>query len=65
MFDQFRNINRRSGQFLRAVLVAVLAAITGCDKKVAWKGVSTDSRDAGRVTSSDAAPGEPADDKPR
>jgi len=65
MFDRFRNNSRRNGRALRAVFLALLAAITGCDKKVAWRGVSTDSRDAGRSTNPDAARGEPADGNTR
>jgi hypothetical protein len=65
MFDQFRTISRKRGRTLLAALVALIAAITGCDKKVAWRGVSTDSRDAGRSTSPDAARGEPADGNTR
>ena len=65
MFDQFRNISRKRGQALLAALVALIAAITGCDKKVAWRGVSTDSRDGGQAASTDAAPGEPANGQPR
>ncbi len=65
MFDQFRSINRKRGRTLLATLVALFAAITGCDKKVEWRGVSTDSRDAGRVTSSDAVPEEPIDGNTR
>jgi hypothetical protein len=61
MLEQFKNISRKRGQALLASLVALIAAITGCDKKVDWRGVSTDSRDAGRSTSPVAAPGEPAD----
>jgi len=65
MFDQFRTISRKRGRTLLAALVALIAAITGCDKKVAWRGVSTDSRDAERSTSPDAARGEPADGNTR
>jgi hypothetical protein len=61
MLEPFKNISRKRGQALLASLVALIAAITGCDKKVDWRGVSTDSRDAGRSTSPVAAPGEPAD----
>jgi hypothetical protein len=61
MFDQFRTISRKRGRTLLAALVALIAAITGCDKKVEWRGVSTDSSDAGRVTSPDAVPEEPID----
>jgi hypothetical protein len=65
MFDQLRTISRKRGRTLLAALVALIAAIPGCDKKVAWRGVSTDSRDAGRVTSSDAAPEGPIDGNTR
>jgi hypothetical protein len=30
------------------VLIALLAMLTGCDKKVAWRGVGTDSKEADR-----------------
>jgi hypothetical protein len=65
MLEQFKNISRKRGQALLASLVALIAAITGCDKKVDWRGVSTDSRDAGRSTSPVAARGEPADGNTR
>ena len=65
MFEQFKNISRRRGQALLAALVALVAAITGCDKKVEWRGVSTDSRDGGQAASTDAPPGEPANGQPR
>ncbi|GEM_PF-1240289 len=65
MLEQFKNISRKRGRALFAALVALIAAITGCDKKVAWRGVSTDSRDAGRSTNPDAARGEPADGNTR
>ena len=61
MLEQFKNISRKRRRTLLAALVALIAAITGCDKKVAWRGVSTDSRDSGQAASTDAARGEPAD----
>ena len=45
MFAQFTFKARQLGLFLRAVLIALLAMLTGCDKKVAWRGVGTDSKD--------------------
>ena len=63
MLEQFKNISRKRGRAFLAAFVALIAAITGCDKKVAWRGVSTDSRDGGQSTSPDAAQGEPADGK--
>ena len=65
MLDQFKNVTRKFVQALLAALVALVAAITGCDKKVAWRGVSTDSRDRGQAASTDAPPGEPANGKHR
>ena len=65
MFDHFRSISRRRGRTLDAALIAFIAAITGCDKKVDWRGVGTDSRDGGHAVRTDATPGEPADGQPR
>ena len=65
MVEQFKNISRKRGRALLAALVALITASTGCDKKVAWRGVSTDSRDSGQAASTDAAPGEPANGQPR
>ena len=64
MFERFSNLSRRRGRALRAVLIAMLAAITGCDKKVAWRGVSTDRKAAGRAANPDATTRGPADGKP-
>ena len=65
MLEQFKIITCKRARTLLAALVALIAAIHGCDKKVAWRGVSTDSRDAGQSTSPEAKQGEPADDNPR
>jgi hypothetical protein len=46
MLEQSKNISRKCRQALLAALVALIAAVTGCDKKVAWRGVGTDSKDA-------------------
>ena len=46
MFARFTFKARQFGLFLRAVLIALLALFTACDKKVAWRGVGTDSKDA-------------------
>jgi hypothetical protein len=46
MFARFTLKARQFGLFLRAVLIALLAMLTACDKKVAWRGVGTDSKDA-------------------
>jgi hypothetical protein len=65
MLEGFKNVSRKRGRAFLAVLVALLAAIAGCDKKVNWRGVSTDSGDRGQAASTDALPGEPADGQPR
>ena len=57
MLEQFKTISSKRGRALLAALVALIAAITGCDEKVAWRGVSTDSKDGGQAASTDAAPG--------
>jgi hypothetical protein len=48
MFARFTFKARQFGLLLRTVLIALVAILTGCDKKVAWRGVGTDSRDADR-----------------
>ena len=58
MLDQFKNVSRKRMQALLAALVALVAAITGCDQKVAWRGVTTDSSDHGQATTTAAPPGE-------
>ena len=45
MFVRFKFKARKFGLFLRAVLLTLLAMLTGCDEKVAWRGVGTDSKD--------------------
>jgi hypothetical protein len=65
MFDRFRCIRRRTGSSLLTILVALLATIAGCDKKVAWKGVSTDSREQGQGRGSADIREEPSHGEPR
>jgi hypothetical protein len=65
MLEKLKNIGRRRGRALLAALAALVTAIAGCDKKVDWRGVSTDSRDEGRAGPTDAVPGESANDKRR
>jgi hypothetical protein len=65
MLEQFKNISRKRGRALLAALVALIAASTGCDKKLAWRGVSTDSREGSQAAGTDAAPGEPTHDQAR
>ena len=58
MLGQFKNVTRKRVQGLLAALVALVAAITGCDQKVAWRGVTTDSSDHGQAATTAAPPGE-------
>jgi len=46
MFVRFMFKARQFGLFLRAVLFTLLAMLAGCDQKVAWRGVGTDSKNA-------------------
>ena len=41
MLDQFKNVTHKRVQALLAVLVALVAAIAGCDSKPGWRGVRT------------------------
>ena len=43
MLDRFRNLSRSAGRLLRALVVALLAAVAGCDRKPQWRGVGTDA----------------------
>ena len=36
---------RNSGLVIRAALISSLACLAGCDKRVAWKGVATDTKE--------------------
>ena len=57
MLDQFENVTRKRVQALLAALVALVAAIAGCDQKPRWRGVRTDVGDARPAPNSDASPG--------
>ena len=57
MLDQFKNVTRKRAQALLAVLVALVAAIAGCDSKPGWRGVRTDVGDARPAPNPDASPG--------
>ena len=60
MFDQLRILDRKRRRTFLAALTALIAAMTGCDRKPQWRGVGTDSRDNSQAGNNDAAPGEPA-----
>jgi hypothetical protein len=65
MLEQFKSISRRRGQALLATLMTLVAAIAGCDKKVDWRGVSTDGREGGKEAHTDAVPGESSNGRPQ
>ncbi|MFO0846893.1 MAG: hypothetical protein U0797_31765 [Gemmataceae bacterium] len=58
MLIRFELELRRLGMMLRALLVGVLAALAGCDRKAAWRGVGTDGDEprpmAGQASGGDA-----------
>ena len=56
MFARIRIIGRGARYCLRTILVALLAAMAGCDRKPQWRGVGTDVGDARPVPNSDASP---------
>jgi hypothetical protein len=57
MLDQFKNVTRKRVQALLAVLVALVAAIAGCDSKPGWRGVRTGTVYARPAPNPDASPG--------
>jgi hypothetical protein len=48
MFHRLRFQVRRSCTSLRTSLIALLAVLTGCDRKPQWRGIHTDRSDAAR-----------------
>jgi hypothetical protein len=46
MLARIRIIVRGAGCFLHTIIVALLAAVAGCDQKPQWHGVGTDAGDA-------------------
>jgi hypothetical protein len=57
MFTRIRIIGRGAGCCLRTIIVVLLAAIAGCDRKPQWRGVRTDAVYARSAPNSDASPG--------
>jgi hypothetical protein len=53
MLDSLKLKVRKSGLVIRAALISSLAFLAGCDKRVAWKGVATDTKDDKGSTSPD------------
>ena len=57
MFARIRIIGRGAGSCLSRIILALLAAITGCDRKPEWRGVGTDAAAARPAPNPEAAPG--------
>ena len=57
MFARFRSLSRSAGRLLRTLILALLAAVAGCDQKPRWRGVGTDAGDARPAPNPDASPG--------
>ena len=57
MFARIRIIGRDAGSCLRTIIVALLAAVAGCDRKPQWRGVGTDVGDARPAPNPYASPG--------
>ena len=57
MLDRSRSLSPSAGRLLRTLVVALLAAVAGCDRKPQWRGVGTDARDARPAPNPDASPG--------
>ena len=57
MFARIRIIGRGAGRRLGRILVALLAAGAGCDRKPQWRGVGTDAGEARPAPNPDASSG--------
>jgi hypothetical protein len=57
MCDRIRIAGRGAGCCLRTIIVALLAAVAGCDQKPQWRGVGTDAADARPAPNPDASSG--------
>ena len=57
MLDRFRSLSPSAGRLLRTLVVALVAAVAGCDRKPQWRGVGTDAGDARPAPNPDASPG--------
>jgi hypothetical protein len=56
MFDRFRTLSPSAGRLLRTLVIALLAAVAGCDRKPQWRGVGTDAGNARPAPNPDAFP---------
>ena len=57
MLARIRIIGRGARWCLRTIIVALLAAVAGCDRKPQWRGVTTDAVYARPAPNPDASPG--------
>ena len=57
MLDRFRILSPSAGRLLRTLVVALLAAVAGCDRNPQWRGVRTDTVNARPAPNPDASPG--------
>jgi hypothetical protein len=57
MFARISIISRGAGCSLRTIIVALLAAVAGCDQKPQWHGVRTDAVDVRPAPNPDASSG--------
>ena len=57
MFARIRIIGRGAGSCLSRIILALLAAITGCDRKPQWRGGGTHAADARPAPKPPAYPG--------
>jgi hypothetical protein len=57
MLDHFRTLGPSAGRLLRALVVALLPAVAGCDRKPQWRGARTDAVYARPAPNPDASPG--------
>ena len=57
MFARISIIGRGAGCCLRTIIVVLLAAVAGCDRKPQWRGVRTDVGYARPAPNPDASPG--------
>ena len=57
MLDRFTSLSPSAGRLLRTLVVTLLAAVAGCDRKPQWRGVGTDVGDVRPAPNPDTSPG--------
>jgi hypothetical protein len=65
MLARFSSLSPGAGRLLRTLVVALLPAVAGCDRKPQWRGAGTDAGDARQAPGHEADPGGPSDGNPR